>query len=98
VWSTDFLNKAMMHFGTNEVVPACYRRNLPPTTYYYVLLSHPRVLTCYLLLAAYHLPLATHYFLLTAEVVPVYYTTFTIASVAAGGLVYNRTQQPQPQP
>ena len=40
VWSTDFLNKAMMHFGTNEVVP-------------------------------------------------VYYTTFTIASVAAGGLVYS---------
>ena len=40
VWSTAYLNKAMMHFGNNEVVP-------------------------------------------------VYYTTFTIASVAAGGLVYS---------
>ena len=24
VWSTDFLNRAMMHFGTNEVVPVHY--------------------------------------------------------------------------
>ena len=47
VWSTDFLNKAMMHFGTNEVVP-------------------------------------------------VYYTTFTIASVAAGGLVYSEPITPTP--
>lgn len=71
VWSTAYLNKAMMYFGNNEVRAALLEHRLH-------FLPCPHGATC-------RRPRPHN----RAQVVPVYYTTFTLASVAAGAVVYS---------